>query len=110
METVTPNAPTVNPKTNPRQELSGERDLPDALEFADGRQWLEVRCFECGRLAHGDQDETKAAEELQREHSDKFRGHRVNVELFFRECVSTRINETPKEAGNAVVDPQFDRD
>lgn len=118
VRTLTPNDKTVNNKILERLP-PGRIRLIDVrsvvvpwlrdLSFTDGAQWLEVKCAECGLLAIGEQDENKAAEEIQREHSDKFRGHRVTVELFFRECVSTRINDTPKEADQAAIDPQFDR-
>lgn len=75
------------------QELDGRaRPLP----FCEGSQWLEVRCETCGPLAHGDSDDTVGADVMQREHANEHRGHRVNVELFFRAVVSTQINEIPK--------------
>ncbi len=71
------------------------------LQFTEGTQWLEVRCMQCGPIAHGDQDELEAAETIQTDHAAEFRGHRVNIELFFREVVNTQINQTPKGAGDA---------
>lgn len=100
MATLTLNPPVVNPTERLKSSRRSDRS------FTDRAQWLEVRCSECGLLAEGDAYEIEASERVQRDHSDRFRGHRVNVELFFRECVSTRINETPKEADEAYNDPR----
>lgn len=116
MRTVTFNPPTVKPKCKCEDSTYADcledpcdyrlSEIQRPLNFTDCLQWLEVTCERCGPLASGDQDETEEAEKIQRCHSEKFRGHRVNVELFFRTAVSTRINDTPKEP---EFDPQFIR-
>ena len=58
-----------------------------------GSQWLEVNCSHCGLAAWGSQDEIDEAEKIKASHSETCRGSRVNVELFFRECISTQITE-----------------
>ncbi len=117
MKTLTSQSPPVNLKCHAEDPAHAECSMGEckvleelhakALDFTDCKQWLEVRCSKCGPLATGEQKESAEAERIQLEHSDEHRGHRVNVELFYRTAVSTRINGTPK--GTPSNDQQLDR-
>lgn len=66
------------------------------LEIGHGKNWLIVNCDQCGPLAWGAQDEAAGSEKIQTSHADLHRGHRVTVELFFREVVSEKIETAPR--------------